>query len=62
MMMMDVQEMERRREAALAALQDVIDYLGPMTDEAPGIVREPILEIVDRVYKVGKDLKDILFK
>jgi hypothetical protein len=58
---MDVQEMERRREAALAALQDVIDYLGPITDEAPGRVREPVLELVDGIYRIGEDLKALRF-
>lgn len=58
---MQVGMMERRREFALGALQEIIDVLGPITDEAGGKIREPILEVIDEVYGTGEELKEIRF-
>jgi hypothetical protein len=30
-----------------------------MTDEAPGIVREPILEVINKIDELGDELKKI---
>lgn len=58
---MDEEELEQRRTAALEALQDTVDQLGPITDATRGAIREPVLELIDRIYEVGEELEAIRF-
>lgn len=59
---MDSSEMEGRRQAALEALQDAVDELGPITDQTRHAIREPVLDAIDDIYEAGNELKALDFE
>lgn len=59
---MDPSEMKGRRQAALEALQDAVDQLGPITDQTRHAIREPVLDAIDDIYDVGDELKALDFQ
>jgi hypothetical protein len=58
---MNIKEMEQRKENALKYLQQAINQLGPITDRTRISIREPILDIIDFIYKGGEELKKLDF-
>lgn len=56
---MDPSEVEWRRSAALEALQDAIDQLGPITDETRSAIREPVLHIIGLIGTAGEELQNL---
>ena len=58
---MRTNEMTRRRHAAVSFLAKAINELGPITDVTRHAIREPTLDLVERIHKVGKELSLLRF-
>jgi len=58
---MKTKEMEARREVALQHLEEAVQEIGPLVEESPGIVREPLLEVIKRIDEAGREFRRIAF-
>lgn len=58
---MDLEEMEARREAALRHLEETIQEIGPVAEQTPGLVREPLLEAIKKADEAGEEIRNIKF-
>lgn len=55
--------MEARRKAALGHLEKAVQELGPVVEASPGgIVREPLLFVIDELNRTGSELRNIEFE
>jgi len=54
-------EMNRRRKAGLGFLQLAINELGPIADATRHSIREPVLDLVDEIHRLGEELQTIRF-
>jgi hypothetical protein len=53
--------LNRRRRNALTALQEALNQLGPITDSTRFPIREPMLDVIGRIYKAGEELQRVDF-
>lgn len=56
---MNKREMNKRRRAALVAIDEAIQQLGPITDETKWLIREPLCEIISTLYDMGDELNKL---
>lgn len=59
---MNFEEMEERRKVALRKLEEAVQEIGPIADETPGIVREPLLQAIEQIDGAGEEIKQIRFE
>lgn len=53
----EINRPEKAQEIALEHLQFAIDKLGPLTENAPYVQRETLLELIDEIESLGRELK-----
>lgn len=54
-------EMEKRRDSAVTSIFEAINELGPITDVTRHAIREPVLDLVEGIHKIGEELEKIRF-